>query len=82
MLRDQVHHRLVRAEGGKRQAAADRLGQADHVGVNAEIFAGPPQPSLAPVFTSSKISRAPFLVADLAQTFQEAGLRHAQARRS
>ena len=39
----------------------------------------PPHPSFAPVFTSSKISSAPCLVADLAQALQEAGLRHAEA---
>ena len=48
-------------------------------GMTSKYSDAPPQPSFAPVLTSSKISSAPFFVAEFTQTFQEAGLRHAQA---
>ena len=48
-------------------------------GFTPKYSEAPPQPSFAPVFTSSKISSAPFLSQSVAQAFEEAGLRHAEA---
>ena len=47
-------------------------------GFTPKYSLAPPHASFAPVFTSSKISSAPFLVAEIAQALQETGLRHAQ----
>ncbi len=38
VLRDKVHHSFAGAECGEGQASSDRLGEADHVGLNVEIF--------------------------------------------
>ena len=48
-------------------------------GVTPKYSEAPPQPSFAPVFTSSKISSAPFFVQISRRPFEEAGLRHAEA---
>jgi len=53
---------LLGAERGERQTAPIDL-RGRYVGMNVEVFAGAAQPSLAPVFTSSKIKSAPYFVA-------------------
>ena len=47
-------------------------------GFTLKYSEAPPQPSLAPVFTSSKISSAPFLSQSSRKPFEESRLRHAQ----
>ncbi len=47
-------------------------------GFTPKYSLAPPQASFAPVFTSSKISSAPFFVADIAQALEKTGLWHAQ----
>ena len=48
-------------------------------GLTPKYSEAPPHPSFAPVFTSSKISNAPFLVAISRRPCRKARLRHAQA---
>ena len=79
VLRDQVHHGLVRAKRRQRQAAADRFRQANHVRLHAEIFgsAAPAQFRAGLHFVEDQ-QRA-ILGGNVAQSLQKAGLRHAQA---
>src|SRR5579871_1462420 len=79
VLRDQVHDGLVRAEGGERQSSANRLGQADHVRRDAEVFTGAAPAKFGAGLYFVKDQQRAVLGANLAQALQEAALRHAEA---
>ena len=79
VLRNQIHDGLVRQKAASGKPPPIDFARQIMSGFTPKYSEAPPQPSFAPVFTSSKISNAPFLVADLAQSLQKARLRHAQA---
>ena len=79
VLRNQVHHRFVRSERRQRQSAADRLSQANHVGPDVEVFRSPAPAKFRASFHFVENQQRAVVGRDLAQSFEEAGLRHAQA---
>ena len=79
VLRDEIHHRLVCTEGRQGQPTADGFRQADHVGLNPEILCGSaPTKFRAGLYFVVDQQRS-VLCRDIAQRFQEARLRQAQA---
>ena len=78
VLRDEVHHRLVRAEGRQREAAANGLRQADHIGDHTVVFRSATPSKLRPSLHFVEDKKRAILRGDLAQSFQEARLRHAE----
>jgi len=70
-------YRAARAERSQWQAAADGLSRQIMSGFTPKNSLAPPQASLAPVLTSSKISNAPFLL-QISRSPEEAGLRETE----
>src|SRR5580704_18307809 len=79
MLRDQVHHRRAGAERRERQSAADGFGQADHVRMNVEVFRRAAPTQLGTGFHFVEDQERAIFRGDVAEAFQESGLRHAEA---
>ncbi len=62
----------------QRQAAADRLGQTDHVRLHAKIFRGAAPSQFRAGLYFVEDQQCAILGGKIAQTLQETGLRHAQ----
>src|SRR5712692_5609893 len=79
VLGDQIHYRAARSEGSQRQTTADGLGEADHVGLDAEKVARAAPRQLGAGFYFVKNQQRAVLGANIAQPLQESGLRQAQS---
>src|SRR5208283_4113676 len=66
-------------KSSKRQAAADRLCQADHVGLHCEELGGAAPTELCASLDFVEDQQRAILVAERAQTFEKSWFRHADA---
>src|SRR5882762_4827422 len=78
VLRDQIHYRAARAERSQWQAAADGLSQTDHVRLHPEEFAGAAPGQLGAGLDFVEDQQRAILVANIAQSLKEAGLRETE----
>ena len=68
----------MRAKRRERQAAPDRFGETNHVGLDAKIFRGPAPAQFRAGFHFVEDQQRAIFVAEITKSLQEAGLRHAQ----
>src|SRR5207249_8061898 len=79
VLRDQIHHSAACAEGSERQAATDGLGEANHVRLHAEEFAGASPGKFCAGLDLVEDEQRAVLGANVAQPLQEPRLRQTQS---
>ncbi len=79
VLRDQIHDGFVSTERRQRQTPTDRLGEADHVWYDAEIFRSPTPAEFRTGLDLIEDQQRALFRGDFAQSLQKSGLRHAQS---
>ena len=70
---------LLAPKAASGKASADRFGEADHVGLNVEVFAGAAPAEFGSGFYFVEDQERAVFGGEVAKSFQEAGLRDAEA---